>query len=1039
VWFWDYYAPIQVSGLSDILAIKLTGITSPGLSAIKEAKLSIASLTCSSSSLYLGQQTSCNAVIDNPHGDTITSTWSVENSANGSSGGVVVTTGGTVTTPTATVKPTTTQEAKVVKLTVCASGGGCVNRTFPLTILTNDISATLTGDTKILANNDGLVHVSTASRTWGTLIYTWSVSSGTKTDISPVSPNLSSVRVRSSVNPLIVTARISLVEDPSFFITRTHQIEVVVPDITINSMTCPTEINYGQSISCSIDVTAQAINNAANFTWSGSGLTFSNKVDTNTSSQVNVNFTPGAAQISVTAQACLRDAPTVCKSQSKNVKINYDLSIDSLVCPSEINYGQQVNCSAVVNTSSAVNFTWGGQNTSFSNKIDTNTSSQVDVNFTVGVAQADVTLQACLKDVPSVCRSQTKSVKINYQAPEISSLICPSSLVLTKEGECDAVVSAYWGTIKPIWSSNGTITPIGIDSAKIVFTSPISGNGTVTYKACLNEVPSVCSTKSANITVESPTLTVLSFTCPSELTKRTQGECSIVATATHGFDLKYKWNTSVDGTITESAIGNKVDVLYTTVGEKNIVVTVEIDGIASIKTTRSNKILSTGVSKPSLSFTGATAVNRGQPMILTGNGSSNFGAVNLSWIIDDKVTTGNTFEHVFTTPGSVYITLKGVIAGYEGDPDAETTIPIRVYVRDIKKPYVVISGQRTGEVGIPIILKADVTSEIPFNAVWTLPNDATVDGATLEFTPEQQGESILKFTAYPPTLPDFATTIEVKITARKYEMPTPDIKLYTPESGIAPFTVVVAPKGNFSEALSFPNNFLLFKWDMGDGAVKEVLKPNSISHQYLRAGIHTITLTVKDNRGNEKIVTRDITVKEPPPLVVENLRVIKSNKFNREPLTVVVKPTITGGNPKYDRISEYRWTVNGQTVEKPQKIQAFRLDTAGQHVITLTAVSATGKTATENIIIDVIPNQPPTCDISYVNYPLAKLTRLISLCKDLDGKIQSYLWDLGNGETSQRGSLYVPYKSSGVYNVKLKATDDSGAEVFIEKPITVAY
>lgn len=922
--------------------------------------VTVTSMTCTPSSAYLGQQINCSGSVDNPGEYTLSNTWTIRN-VDDSTGGAIISTGGTELAPTSVIKATTTQQSKIVRLKSCATqdSTNCGEKAFVITVLPNTLDATITGDTKLLYNEDGHVHLSSATKTWGTLQYSWSVSSGvTKTDISPIAPNVSSVRVKSTANPATVTARISLVEDPTFFITRTHNIEVVVPELSILSFSCPTEIDYSQTqqVSCSVNVHAKSTTNKALFTWTGNNVTFSGQTNTDTSSQINMTFPVGALSASAVAKACLSDVPTMCVSQ----------------------------------------------------------------NITV---------------------------KINYPKPVLGDINCPNSFYVTQAEECNVSVSTSWGTSKNTWTSSGTITQIDNNRISVVFnTAPANGTGTVSVNSCLNEVPSICSSKTKNVSITTPVINISSLSCPESLAKRVQGECSIAATVTDNLPLSYSWFTTSDGVV--SSDGNIASVKYESAGRKTMTVTVSVSNIPGIKTSMSKNIDVTGITRPTLEVSGNRTISKGQTFTLTGKGTSPFGDVKLSWTAEEVQHEGDTFRHSFLSAGLKYVTLKGVISGYEDDPDAEAKLNIRMTVNDVKRPYISsIFGLSKGgvvkaEVGVPYSLKATAIGEFPTVVRWELSDGTKAEGDEFTFTSSVVGELKGKATVVYrdfANIPELTSSVDFTIFVRAYELITPELKIFTPTTGVAPHYVAAIARGNFAEMYSFKDNTLTFKWDFGNGTVKEVSKPSVVENLYVMPGVYTLSLTLLDSKGNQKTVTENIEVLEPPPLVVDSFKVVKSNKFNREPLLVVLRPIISGGHPKADRITEYKWAVNGEAIEGSSKTKSLVLPVAGSYTISLDVSSATGRTASKSLVIDVLPNKPPVCDFVYTNYKLAKATKITPSCIDSDGSIQSYKWDLGNGETSTRTSPYVMYQSSGSYNVRMTAVDNSGAEVVVEKTVIVNY
>ncbi|MCK9196853.1 MAG: PKD domain-containing protein [Syntrophales bacterium] len=95
-----------------------------------------------------------------------------------------------------------------------------------------------------------------------------------------------------------------------------------------------------------------------------------------------------------------------------------------------------------------------------------------------------------------------------------------------------------------------------------------------------------------------------------------------------------------------------------------------------------------------------------------------------------------------------------------------------------------------------------------------------------------------------------------------------------------------------------------------------------------------------------------------------------------------------------------------------------------------------GLTGSGTTTVAVKENIPPECTIEATDYPDRKYTKLLSKCTDEDGRIRSWSWDLGNGQTKNTGTVYATYAESGTYTVSLTATDDSGSSVTVSQDVS---
>ncbi|MDW6002258.1 immune inhibitor A domain-containing protein [Vibrio mangrovi] len=82
------------------------------------------------------------------------------------------------------------------------------------------------------------------------------------------------------------------------------------------------------------------------------------------------------------------------------------------------------------------------------------------------------------------------------------------------------------------------------------------------------------------------------------------------------------------------------------------------------------------------------------------------------------------------------------------------------------------------------------------------------------------------------------------------------------------------------------------------------------------------------------------------------------------------------------------------------------------------------------------PNVAPEADFDFTVDDLT--VSAVNLSQDSDGKIVSYFWDFGNGQTSTSASPTWTYEHQGTYHVSLTVTDDQGATGTTDKEVTVA-
>ena len=507
-------------------------------------------------------------------------------------------------------------------------------------------------------------------------------------------------------------------------------------------------------------------------------------------------------------------------------------------------------------------------------------------------------------------------------------------------------------------------------------------------------------------------------------------------TVTHDSSLPVTIAWTLNGIVIEGAIGASVDVSFATTGNSTVAVTVYPTAHPDSKRTGSIPVVVSEYKAPSITMAGprTSAVGGTGQYTVTHNSSL---PVSIAWTLNGNVIEGATGASVgipFTAAGSYDV---GVTVYPTAYPDSKRTGSLAVAVSEVKAPLVGLSTIKSGVVGNTITLKATAVGQIagiPLVVKWKLPDGTSVDALTTTYTPrlEDVGTATFKFTAYPEGYPDSTKESELQVPITNYALPTFTLRNYTKNTGIAPWIVVYGANANLTGITS---GTLTYTWDMGDGSAVKPNK-NKATHTYTQPGNYTVTLTVTDAKGNSTVVTDMIIVTPVSPISVDAITVTGTNKYMRAPVVGIFKSTISGGNPKADRFVNFTWTVNGQPVGRNSSQATYEFKEPGTYEIGLTVTSMSGLTGSGTTTVAVKENIPPECTIEATDYPDRKYTKLLSKCTDEDGRIRSWSWDLGNGQTKNTGTVYATYAESGTYTVSLTATDDSGSSVTVSQDVS---
>jgi len=407
--------------------------------------------------------------------------------------------------------------------------------------------------------------------------------------------------------------------------------------------------------------------------------------------------------------------------------------------------------------------------------------------------------------------------------------------------------------------------------------------------------------------------------------------------------------------------------------------------------------------------------------------------VTIEWDVNGTAYSGQEIDVTFAESGSYKVNVKVYPTAY---PDSFATKTKSVTVIGVRAPAVSVSCARSATVGVPMNLSAAAVTRTAGIAVvykWDLPDGSQVESLKTTYTPrtEDVGTMVIRFSAHPEGHPELERIKEISVVVFGEGVPPFTLKKYHPQEGMAPYRVNYSATANlygYKEPLTY-------SWNMGDGTT--LTGKAKVMHTYTVPGNYTVELTISDTKGNQSVLTDTVSVIPIPPILFEEFLIRGSNKYMKAPINVSIRPIITGGNTKVDRFVSYAWTVNGEPVGRNSRNLLHKFENTGTYEVAMTVTTKNGVTSTGSTTVTVNPNQPPTCEITYEDQPRYKRTKLNAVCTDPDGRVRSYLWDLGDGLSMAARTIYAKYATSGTYPVTLTATDDSGAQVTVSQDVVV--
>ncbi len=406
-----------------------------------------------------------------------------------------------------------------------------------------------------------------------------------------------------------------------------------------------------------------------------------------------------------------------------------------------------------------------------------------------------------------------------------------------------------------------------------------------------------------------------------------------------------------------------------------------------------------------------TEVTRATPIKFDGSGSydPDGEVVNWSWSLGDgSRVSGAVVEHTFASYGTYLVTLT-----VRDDRGAVNSTGILVTVRNQPPTAVANITPTSAFTGVEISFDGSASSD-PENQIaeyyWSFGDGEQDTGAIVRHTYADDGRYTVRLTVMDQD--GASAMVEVAV-----------LVLNRPPVAVASADPLEAPTmSEFSFASTgskdHDGRILWYMWEMGDGTVAYGA---TVRHAFADDGTYVVRLTVTDDDGSDG--SAEVTV-----VVV-----------NRPPVAVAPSPmeTVTGavvhldGRASWDpdgRVVEWRWDFgDGTTGTGASVTHAFIPD--GTFIVTLTVVDDDGATSSANTTVTVANVEPVariTGELAVMSGEQVVLSGESSY--DLDGTIDEFRWNLGDGTTSLGLTVRHAYATVGTYTVTLEVVDDGGLQ-----------
>ena len=217
-------------------------------------------------------------------------------------------------------------------------------------------------------------------------------------------------------------------------------------------------------------------------------------------------------------------------------------------------------------------------------------------------------------------------------------------------------------------------------------------------------------------------------------------------------------------------------------------------------------------------------------------------------------------------------------------------------------------------------------------------------------------------------------------------------------------------------------------------------------------GVRTLTATFAGEPGlasSSDSELHTVTAAAPPPPAATTTTITSDEpdpSISGSSVRVVVSVVSSGGTPT----GNVSVTVSGSTATCTVALSGgegtcdLTLDAVGPRILTATYLGGSGfagSSDTEGHTVTAQPPPPPTNQSPTAGFTAdcdELVCRFEDESDDLDGSIEDYLWDFGDGATSDDREPRHEYDNTGTYTVRLTVTDNDGAPATVTHTVTVS-
>jgi len=476
---------------------------------------------------------------------------------------------------------------------------------------------------------------------------------------------------------------------------------------------------------------------------------------------------------------------------------------------------------------------------------------------------------------------------------------------------------------------------------------------------------------------------------------------------------RYDWDFG-DGT---SGTGRAPTHVYQKIGEYRVRLTVTDD--SGTERNSASDTMRVRINAAPIADAGPDRIAApGQTVAFSGQGSLDPDGDIVSYLwefTDNTSTSGKQISHRFAEPGTYRVRLT--IRDDTGQPDAVDYDEALVFVN--APPVAKAGPDRRAPPGETVRLNG-CNSFDPDGALsrfrWTFSDtDSVADTCETTRTFARPGTYTARLTVTDGSGALNGTaegTVAIRINERPVASAGPDI--------VSGTTTVDFDASRSADADGDP---LTFAWNFGDGS--PTAGGMRVTHTYAQGGVYPVTLTVNDGTGLANATasaTIRVTIDRPPVAIAG---------ANRQACTGDV--VLFDGSRSYDPdggLLRYEWDFgDGTTSDAVNPTKVWRSGAAYPVTLTVHDESGFEKAAHTDRVVVVVDESPIA--VAGPNQEVCANTEARfdgSKSRDLDGVVNRFTWDFGDGNTGGGASLMHVFRNPGNYRVRLTIEGDQAGQ-----------